>query len=74
MVSRTGDVLKALRSQWLTIPELASEIESQPKTVRYLLQTDLIPHGIIVSRVGKRRRRSGIAPMEYHVSTHWGGE
>lgn len=74
MTSRTGELLKALRAQWLTAYELADELGTKPDIARRILRTDLVPHGIVVSRIGKKRRAAGYSPTEYTLAPEWRNE
>lgn len=71
MSLRAGAVLKALRSRWMTAEELAAETGADVKTVRRVLASDLIPHGVVEARERSRQGRQGYKPKEFSLTEEW---
>ena len=74
MKLKTGHVIKALKPRWSTVDELACAVQADPKAVRRVLYNDLMPTGLALKRVGKRRAATGHDPKEYTLAPEWRGD
>ena len=65
-------ILKACRAQPMTVQELAAEAGTDPKTAQGYVQ-EWADQGILKPRIGEPRAKAGPRPVEFKLSSQWGG-
>ena len=68
----TCELLKALRSGWWQLSELAVATGKDESTTRHWLH-EMIKQGLVSSRIGERTARGSANPNVYTLAPEWGG-
>ena len=67
------EILKSLRSQWLTVEQMAFEFGAAVPCIRRWLRAAQA-NGVVASRLRQKPEgKNGVAPAEFAVTRDWGG-
>ncbi len=66
------ELLKHARTEWVTRPALAKELNVKVDTVNRWV-AEFVANGVLVERMRKHEGQCGSAPMEYRLAPEWGG-
>ena len=66
------ELLKHARTEWVTRPALARELNVKVDTVNRWV-AEFVANGVLFERMRKHEGQCGSAPMEYRLAPEWGG-